>query len=195
MNHDNQRPINPSSEYNACPVPADFPLIPSHSEFQEDYNDGCTFEKLWQVLNEDIIESPSPNMSQWISCSSSSDWYSGRSPSTDHDHHQPKNDLMKRKRRRRASVRFADLIIKKKLSVGEKVEYRRRKKKRVLGEGIVKEMGIECCCCGTIYSISNFEEHTISKFCGKASHRPYTHIYIQNGKSLENLQSEIINSM
>ncbi|KAL6012927.1 hypothetical protein ACLOJK_003416 [Asimina triloba] len=146
---------------------------------EEDYNDGCTYEELLEILNTEdtIINNTSPNIEESVSCSSSSD-------------HQPKKEI-KQKRRRRPSVRFVDLITKKKLSLGDKVHYR-KKNKTELGAGIVRLMGIECCCCGIVYSMSKFEEHVVLKVNGRASHRAPTHIYLENGSSLENLQSEIL---
>ncbi|KAL6012925.1 hypothetical protein ACLOJK_003419 [Asimina triloba] len=94
-----------------------------------------TYEELLEILNSEdtIINNTSPNIEESVSCSSSSD-------------HQPKKEI-KQKRRRRPSVRFVDLITKKKLSLGDKVHYR-KKNKTELGAGIVRMMGIECCCCG-----------------------------------------------
>ncbi|KAL6012919.1 hypothetical protein ACLOJK_003408 [Asimina triloba] len=138
-----------------------------------------TYEELLEILNSEdtIINNTSPNIEELVSCSSSSD-------------HQPKKEI-KQKRRRWPSVRFVDLITKKKLSLGDKVHYR-KKNKTELGAGIVRLMGIECCCCGIIYSMSKFEEHVVLKVNGRASHRAPTHIYLENGSSLGNLQSKIL---
>ncbi|KAL6012937.1 hypothetical protein ACLOJK_003426 [Asimina triloba] len=152
------------------PLLTDLPKNPSISEIQEDCSDGC---------EDTIINNPIPNVGNSISCSSSTS-----------DHHQP-NEQTKQKRRRRPSVRFVDLITKKKLSLGDRVHYRKKNKKE-LGAGIVSHTGIECCCCGNIYSMSKFEDHVVFKFNGKATHRAPTHIYLDNGISLENLQLKIL---
>ncbi|KAL6012983.1 hypothetical protein ACLOJK_003473 [Asimina triloba] len=92
-----------------------------------------------------------------------------------------------RKRRRIVpTINLSQLIDKKKLLEGERVKYIRKKEKRVLKEGFVRHQGIECCCCGQIYSMSKLEEHA-----GKASHRASQHIYLECGKSLANCQWEL----
>ncbi|KAL6012971.1 hypothetical protein ACLOJK_003461 [Asimina triloba] len=92
----------------------------------------------------------------------------------------------KKRRRIVPTINLSQLIDKKKLSEGERVKYIRKKEKRVLKEGFVRHQGIECCCCGQIYSMSKLEEHA-----GKASHRASRHIYLESGKSLANCQWEL----
>ncbi|KAL6012936.1 hypothetical protein ACLOJK_003425 [Asimina triloba] len=87
-----------------------------------------TYEEHLEILNSEdtIINNTIPNIEGSVSCSSSSD-------------HQPKKEI--KPKRRRPSVRFVDLIIKKKLSLGDKVHYR-KKNKTELGAGIVRLRGI-----------------------------------------------------
>ncbi|KAL6012974.1 hypothetical protein ACLOJK_003464 [Asimina triloba] len=92
----------------------------------------------------------------------------------------------KKRRRIVPTINLSQLIDKKKLSEGERVKYVRKKEKRVLNEGLVRHQGIECCCCGQIYSMSELEEHA-----GKATHRASQHIYLESGKSLANCQWEL----
>ncbi|KAL6012976.1 hypothetical protein ACLOJK_003466 [Asimina triloba] len=92
----------------------------------------------------------------------------------------------KKRRRIVPTINLSQLIDKKKLSEGERVKYIRKKEKRVLKEGFVRHQGIECCCCGQIYSMSKLEEHA-----GKVSYRASHHIYLESGKSLANFQWEL----
>ncbi|CAM8910337.1 unnamed protein product [Rhodiola kirilowii] len=70
---------------------------------------------------------------------------------------------------------------------GALVQYMSRKN-QPLKEGLVFREGIRCKCCDAIYTLSAFEAHA-----GSTAHRPSANIFLQDGRSLKDCQSQMLN--
>ncbi|XP_047331063.1 uncharacterized protein LOC124934577 [Impatiens glandulifera] len=65
-----------------------------------------------------------------------------------------------------------------------KVHY--RKDQRRLAEGMITREGIECACCGQVFTLSKFEAHA-----GSTIHRSDANIFLDDGRSLSECQSQL----
>lgn len=67
----------------------------------------------------------------------------------------------------------------------QKVSYMHKGRKE-LGHGWVTSEGVICGCCHDVFTLSYFEVH-----CGSKLHRPCQNIFVDDGKSLTDLQMEV----
>ncbi|XP_047331059.1 uncharacterized protein LOC124934573 [Impatiens glandulifera] len=71
---------------------------------------------------------------------------------------------------------------------GDKVYYISRKDRRKLAEGTITRDGITCDCCGQVFTLTKFEAHA-----GSTNHRPAANIFLEDGRSLLDCQSQFKN--
>lgn len=67
-----------------------------------------------------------------------------------------------------------------------KVRYISRKNNHPLAEGKITRDGIKCSCCHKVFTLSKFEAHA-----GSTYHRPAANIFLEDGRSLLDCQSEL----
>jgi hypothetical protein len=73
------------------------------------------------------------------------------------------------------------------LAVNQKLRYVHRTRKQIALDGWVTPEGVLCSCCKTIVTLSMFEAH-----CGSKLHRPCANIYVEDGRTLTELQIEAL---
>ncbi|CAA0838251.1 PHD finger transcription factor- putative [Striga hermonthica] len=69
-----------------------------------------------------------------------------------------------------------------------RVEYR-AKNGLAMAVGQISHVGIECSCCGKIFTLTKFEAHA-----GSTNHRPSANIFLEDGRSLMECQQELSGS-